>query len=39
MKVRFFIVVAFLALVFSACDDTTDTIGNSLTDGMDRLNI
>ncbi|MBO5062379.1 MAG: DUF4270 domain-containing protein [Prevotella sp.] len=39
MKVKFFIVVAFLALVFSACDDTTDTIGNSLTDGMDRLNI
>lgn len=39
MKVKFFLVVAFLALVFSACDDTTDTIGNSLTDGMDRLEI
>lgn len=39
MKVKFLIVVASLALVFSACDDTTDTIGNSLTDGMDRLNI
>lgn len=39
MKVKFLTVVAFFALVFSACDDTTDTIGNSLTDGMDRLDI
>lgn len=39
MKTRFLTAVAFLALLFSACDDTTDTIGDSLTDGMDRLDI
>jgi len=39
MKIKFLIVIASIALVLSACDDTTDTIGNSLTDGMDRLDI
>ena len=39
MKTKFLTAIAFLALLFSACDDTTDTIGDSLTDGMDRLDI
>ncbi len=40
MKVRFLAVVMLLAcFVFVACDDTTDTIGTSLTDNLDLLKV
>lgn len=40
MKFKSFaIVVAASAVMFSACDDTTDTIGTSLTDNMDMLEV
>lgn len=31
--------VAFFSVVFVACDDTTDTLGTSLTDNMDMLEV
>lgn len=39
MKTKFATIAALLALLFTACDDTTDTLGTSLTDNMDHLNI
>ena len=40
MKINFFVAVALsLSVAFTACDDTTDTIGNSLTDTSDLLDV
>ena len=40
MKFRNFAIAAIVsAVTFSACDDTTDTIGSSLTDNMDMLEV
>lgn len=40
MKIKFFAIVATAAVLsFAACDDTTDTIGTSLTDTSDLLDV
>ncbi len=40
MKLKFFSVVTIVsAMMFTACDETTDTIGTSLTDKMDMLEV
>ena len=40
MKLKFFSVVTIVsAMMFTACDETTDTIGTSLTDNMDMLEV
>ena len=39
MKIRNILALALVALAFAACDDTTDTIGKSLTPDNDGLNI
>lgn len=40
MKINFLaLTVAFFTVVFTACDDTTDTLGTSLTDDMDMLEV
>lgn len=40
MKIRILAAIAaFIGLTFTACDDTTDTIGTSLTDNKDLLNV
>ncbi len=39
MKTRSFAVLLLLISILTACDDTTETIGTSLTDNMDHLQI
>ena len=40
MKIGIFaFIVAFASIMFASCDDTTGTIGNSLTDNMDMLEV
>ncbi len=39
MKTRAFAVLILLLFILTACDDTTETIGASLTDSMDHLQI
>ncbi len=39
MKLKFLAVAAFAALAFTACEDTTDSLGNSLTDKMDNMEV
>ena len=40
MKIGIFaFIVAFASIMFASCDDTTGTIGNSLTDNMDMLKV
>ncbi len=39
MKLKFMAVAAIAALVFTACDDTTDELGNTLTDKMDNMDV
>lgn len=39
MTRKLFFVIAMCALVFASCDDTTDTVGTSLTDAKDHLKI
>lgn len=40
MKTILYAVIAIMSCItFASCDDTTDTIGNSLTDGMDMLEV
>ena len=39
MKNKLLASVVFLAMALSACDDTTDSIGSSLTNSMDNLKI
>jgi len=40
MKINLVVVIAALAgMVFTACDDTTDAIGTSITDSKDLLNV
>lgn len=40
MKVNFLAVIAFIvSITITSCDDTTDTIGTSLTDNKDILNV
>ena len=39
MKNKVMAVIAIAAMTFSSCDDTTDTIGMSLTNNMDNLQI
>ncbi len=39
MKIKQLAVFAFVGAMIAACTDTTDTIGNSLTDTTDRLDI
>lgn len=37
MKTKFFVSCLFVASLFSACDDTTDDLGASLTGSMDKI--
>lgn len=39
MKLKFFAVAILAALAFSACDDTTDGLGTSLTNNMDNIEV
>ena len=39
MKTKILAALAMLSMVFASCDDTTETIGSSLTDNMDHLTI
>ena len=39
MKLKWFVGLLLLMTAMTACDDTTDTIGASLTDNMDNLKI
>ena len=40
MKIKILaLTVAMISVVFTACDDTTDSIGTSLTDNMDMLEV
>ena len=40
MKIITYAVIAIMSCIaFTSCDDTTDTIGNSLTDNMDMLEV
>lgn len=39
MKTKIWAAIASLAVCLAACDDTTDSIGQSLTDNMDHLHI
>jgi len=39
MKAKLLAAMALLAVCLTACDDTTDTIGQTLTDNMDHLKI
>lgn len=39
MKTKLWAAIVPLVMFFTACDDTTDTIGQTLTDNMDHLNI
>ena len=39
MRNKIIAVLAFAALMFTACDDTTDNVGISLTNSLDNLQI
>lgn len=39
MKLKWFVALLLLTMAMTACDDTTDTIGMSLTDNMDNLKL
>lgn len=39
MKNQFIAIIAFAAFLLASCDDTTDTLGGSLTNKMDKLEI
>lgn len=39
MKLKLFASIAFAAIALAACDDTTDTLGNSLTNRTDQFDI
>jgi hypothetical protein len=39
MNIRQLFCIAIAAVCFSACDDTTDTLGNSLTNDVDKFDI
>lgn len=39
MKIKYWAVILFAAMAFSACDDNTESIGTFITEGSDRLNV
>ena len=39
MNIKYMAGIALAALTLFSCDDTTDTIGGSLTDNVDKLEI
>lgn len=39
MNIKHLLCIAIAAVCFSACDDTTETLGNSLTNDVDRFDI
>lgn len=39
MKLKLFVSIVLFALCMVSCDDTTETIGQSLTDDLDKVNI
>lgn len=39
IRTIFFVIAALTAMLFVSCDDTTDTIGNSLTSNVDQFEI
>ncbi len=39
MKYSFYTILAFIALALYSCDDTTDTIGMSLTDNVNNISV